>query len=155
MRRLLVAMLAIVLVAPGLTWAGAKTYQVTGKVIELKDKTLTVDKDGEKFEMERNAATKVKGDLAAGVKVTARYRMTTDIAKAAGNSYQVTGPVLKMTDTLLVIDKAGSAWEIEKSGEPSVTGELKLGAKVTLKYAMTATDVEVKPASPEKKAEAK
>lgn len=151
-RRFAVAVLAVGLLVPGFARAAAKTYQVTGNVVELKDATITVDKDGEKFEMERNAQTKVTGELKAGEKVTARYRMTSNIAKAAGKSYQVTGPVLKLTDGLIVVDKAGSPWEIDRSGEPSVTGELKVGSKVTLKYAMTATEIEVKAAKTEKKA---
>lgn len=143
-RCLLVVTLAVGLTAPQLTWAGAKTYQVTGNVVELKDTTITVDKAGEKFQMERNAETKVAGALSVDVKVTAHYRMTSDIAKSAGKNYQVTGPVLKLTEALIVIEKDGSPWEIERSGQPSVTGELKVGEKVTLKYAMTATDIEVK-----------
>jgi len=141
--------------APGFTWAAAKTYQVTGNVTDLKDATLTVDKAGEAFEMERNAQTKTTGELKVGVKVTAYYRMTTDIAKSAAKSYQVTGPVLKLTDNLVVIEKSGSPWEIQRSGTPSASGELKVGEKVTLKYSMLATEIEVKAAPADKGAKAK
>lgn len=54
----------------------AKTYQVTGPVIDVTDKTITVDKKGEKFEIEKSAATKVVGEVAKGSKVTVYYTMS-------------------------------------------------------------------------------
>jgi hypothetical protein len=50
-----------------------KTYQFTGKVLEIKDNVIVVDKNGEKFEMAKDANTKVKGDLKVGAKVTVKY----------------------------------------------------------------------------------
>jgi hypothetical protein len=50
-----------------------KTYQFTGKVLEIKDNIIVVDKNGEKFEMAKDANTKVKGDLKVGAKVTVKY----------------------------------------------------------------------------------
>jgi hypothetical protein len=138
----LIAVCAVAgLMMPGFAGAAAKTYQVTGNVVDLKDKVVTVEKSGEKYEIEKNADTIVKGELKVGEKVTAIYRMTTDIAKSAAKSYQVTGPILELTDSLIVVDKSGEKWEIDRAGEPSVTGDLKVGSKVTLKYAMTATKI--------------
>lgn len=56
----------------------ASTYQVTGPVTELTDKVITVvgAKDGEKYEINRDAATKVDGELKVGAKVTIKYSMT-------------------------------------------------------------------------------
>ena len=54
------------------SYAG-KTYQFTGKVLEVKDNVIVVDKNGEKFEMAKDANTKVKGDLKVGAKVTIKY----------------------------------------------------------------------------------
>lgn len=51
----------------------AKTYQFTGKVLEVTATTIVVDKNGEKFEMAKDANTKVKGDLKVGAKVTVKY----------------------------------------------------------------------------------
>lgn len=63
---------------------------------------------------------------------------------AAAKTYQVTGPILEMNDTSMIVDKGGEKWEIMKDASTKVTGDLKVGAKVTVKYKMTATDVEVK-----------
>jgi hypothetical protein len=54
----------------------AKTYQVTGTVLAVTDSTITVDKKGEKFEIEKTAATKVTGELKQGSKVTVLYSMS-------------------------------------------------------------------------------
>ena len=58
----------------------AKTYQVTGIVVKLTDKIITVEKgtgdNKEKWEIDRDADTKVKGELKEGAKVTIEYTMT-------------------------------------------------------------------------------
>jgi hypothetical protein len=64
----------------------------------------------------------------------------------AGTSYQATGPILELTDSKIVIQKDTEKWEIARTADTKVTGELKVGAKVTIHYTMTATSVEVKPA---------
>jgi uncharacterized protein YxjI len=56
--------------------AGAKTYQVTGPVVDVNDKMITVMKGKDKWEIDRDAATKVHGDLKVGDKVTINYTMT-------------------------------------------------------------------------------
>jgi len=71
MKRIALAVVALVLVA-SMAFAG-KTYQFTGKVIDVTDSTIVVDKNGEKFEMAKDANTKVKGDLKKGAKVTVKY----------------------------------------------------------------------------------
>ncbi|MBX7244648.1 MAG: hypothetical protein K1X53_04065 [Candidatus Sumerlaeaceae bacterium] len=69
---MLAATLAVV-VAPAFA---AKTYQVTGPVIEVSDKVIVIDKSGEKHEITRNAATKVEGgDIQPGSKATVVYEM--------------------------------------------------------------------------------
>ena len=69
-------------------------------------------------------------------------------AYAAGKakSYQVTGPVIELTDTKIVVEKDKENWEITRTKDSKVTGDLKVGAKVTVYYTMTATDIEAKPA---------
>jgi len=59
-------------------------------------------------------------------------------------AYQVTGPVLDVTDTKIVVEKGKEKWEIARDANTKVQGELKKGAKVTVEYKMTATSVEVK-----------
>jgi len=63
---------------------------------------------------------------------------------AEGKAYQVTGPVLELTPTTITVQKGGEKWEIARNSNTKVSGDLKVGAKVTIHYSMTATDVEVK-----------
>ena len=71
---------------------------------------------------------------------------------ATVKTYQVTGPVLEVNDSMIVVQKGKDRWEIARDKDTSVTGDLKVGNKVTIEYRMTATKVEVKES---KKAEAK
>lgn len=59
-------------------------------------------------------------------------------------TYQVTGPVLEIKDTMIVVQKGKDKWEIAKDANTKVKGDLKVGAKVTIQYEMKATDIEVK-----------
>jgi hypothetical protein len=59
----------------------AFAYQVTGEVVDVSDKAITVKatggkNKGEKFEMTRGADTKVTGDLKKGANVTIEYAIT-------------------------------------------------------------------------------
>lgn len=72
----IILLLGIVLLTASFALAGApKSYQVTGPVLELKDDTITVQKGKEKWEIARDKATKVTGDLKVGSKVTIQYQM--------------------------------------------------------------------------------
>ncbi len=66
------AVVALMMLVASAAFAG-KTYQFTGTVLEVKDNVIVVDKNGEKFEMAKDANTKVKGDLKVGAKVTVKY----------------------------------------------------------------------------------
>ena len=68
-------------------------------------------------------------------------------AMAATKTYQVTGPVLEARPDAVVVQKGTEKWEIARDGSTKVTGDLKVGAKVTVTYRMTATDIDVKPAT--------
>jgi len=59
-------------------------------------------------------------------------------------AYQVTGPVLELTDTKIVVQKGKEKWEIARTPDTKVSGDLKVGAKVTVEYTMTAKSVEAK-----------
>jgi hypothetical protein len=76
MKKMLMIVCAIVLVASFAFAAGPKTYQVTGPVLELKDDLIVVQKGSDKWEIARGKDTKVTGDLKVGSKVTIEYRMT-------------------------------------------------------------------------------
>ena len=62
---------------------------------------------------------------------------------AEAKTYQVTGPVLELTPTTIVVQKGEDKWQIAR-GAAKVTGELKVGARVTIEYQMVAKTVEVK-----------
>ena len=65
---------------------------------------------------------------------------------AEAKSYQVTGPVLEITPTMIVVQKCEDKWQVARNANTKITGDLKVGAKVTIEYQMVAKDVEVKAA---------
>ena len=73
---------------------------------------------------------------------------TAGYAFAATKTYQVTGPVLEVRPDAVVVQKGTEKWEIAREAGTKVTGDLKVGAKVTVTYRMTAAEIEVKPATP-------
>jgi uncharacterized beta-barrel protein YwiB (DUF1934 family) len=66
---------------------------------------------------------------------------------APAKTYQVTGPIVSTTDSTITVKKGKDNWEIGRDGSTKVTGELKEGAKVTVQYRMSATEIEVKSAT--------
>ena len=75
------------------------------------------------------------------------------MAFAAGpNKYQVTGPVLEIKGDVIVVQKGNDKWEVSRDAATKVSGDLKVGSKVTIEYKMTATKIEVKE---DKKADSK
>jgi hypothetical protein len=77
-------------------------------------------------------------------------------ALAGPAQYQVTGPVLEVRDDVIVVQKGNEKWEIARDKATAVSGDLKVGSKVTVFYTMQAAKVEVKeapkaPAAPKKK----
>jgi hypothetical protein len=65
-------------------------------------------------------------------------------------AYQVTGPVLEVTDTKIVVQKGKEKWELARTPDTKVTGDLKVGSQVTVEYSMTAKSVDVKAAKAKK-----
>jgi hypothetical protein len=74
----------------------------------------------------------------------------TALQAADVKAYQVTGPVLDVTPTIITVQKGTDKWEIARTKDTKVSGELKVGAKVTIHYTMVAENVEVKEAKPKK-----
>ena len=75
----------------------------------------------------------------------------------AQTSYQVTGNVTALTDTVVTVMKGDEKFEIAR-GTAKVEGKLAVGSKVTIHYKMTAASIEVKDApaaAPADKAEKK
>jgi hypothetical protein len=59
-------------------------------------------------------------------------------------TYQVTGPVLEVTPTTITVQKGNDKWEIARGSKTKTSGDIKVGAKVTIYYTMAATEIEVK-----------
>ncbi len=75
-------------------------------------------------------------------------------ARPPKSDYQWTGTVLEADGDHLVVEKGKEKWEFAYDKDTKVTGTLKVGTKVTVKYLMKATSIEAKEA-PAKKAEPK
>jgi hypothetical protein len=84
--------------------------------------------------------------------VCAFVLMATVVFAAGPNKYQVTGPVLEIKGDVIVVQKGSEKWEVTKDAATKISGDLKVGSKVTIEYKMTATKIEVKE---DKKADAK
>ncbi|MEO8037081.1 MAG: hypothetical protein ABI837_21825 [Acidobacteriota bacterium] len=74
--------------------------------------------------------------------------VVTTPAFAVAKTYQVTGPVLELKADMIVVQKGNDRWEIARDAGTKVTGDLKVGSKVTIDYRMTATGVTVKTEKP-------
>ena len=68
---------------------------------------------------------------------------STFIASAAF-AYQVTGPVLEVTPTKIVVEKGKEKWEIARDKDTKASGDIQKGSRVTVEYKMHATSIEVK-----------
>lgn len=68
----------------------------------------------------------------------------TAVFAAPVETYQVTGPVLDVSDSMIVVQKGDERWEVARTADTKIKGNLVKGAKVTIFYTMTAVNVEVK-----------
>lgn len=66
---------------------------------------------------------------------------------ADAKDYQVTGPVLEKTDSMIAVQKGKDRWEIQLSSSTTGAADVKVGDKVTIHYTMSATSVEAKAAA--------
>ena len=81
------------------------------------------------------------------IALTVAFVLFSSLAFAAVvKTYQVTGPVLEVTDDMIAVKKGADRWEIARTPDTKVTGDLKVGSKVTIEYRMLATKVDVKEA---------
>jgi FKBP-type peptidyl-prolyl cis-trans isomerase (trigger factor) len=83
--------------------------------------------------------------------ITAASLAFAGMAFAGAKTYQVTGPVLEVNDSMIVVQKGKDRWELDRNSDTKVNGDVKVGDKVTIDYTMTAKDVEVKAAKGTKK----
>lgn len=72
----------------------AKTYQVTGPILEVNDNMIVVEKEkgkNERWEIARDASTKTSGEMKVGDKVTITYTMTATEIESKGASKTAKG----------------------------------------------------------------
>jgi len=65
-------------------------------------------------------------------------------AFAGAKTYEVTGQVLEVNESMIVVQKGKDRWEINRDANTKVTGDVKVGDKVHITYTMSASDIEVK-----------
>ena len=71
----------------------------------------------------------------------------------ATKTYQVTGPVLEVTDSTLTVQKGKEKWQLARDKETNGASDVKVGDKVTVEYTMSAKNIESKGgAKPDKSA---
>ena len=66
------------------------------------------------------------------------------VAFAGAKTYEVTGPVLEVNESMIVVQKGKDRWEMNRDAKTKVTGDVKVGDKVHITYTMSASDIEVK-----------
>ena len=66
---------------------------------------------------------------------------------AGAKTHEVTGTVFETTPTKIVLQKGAERWEIDLDPQTKVSGELKVGAKVTITYTMSAAKIDAGPLS--------
>ena len=59
-------------------------------------------------------------------------------------TYQVTGPVLEVTDSTITVQKGKEKWQLARDKETKGASDVKVGDKVTIEYTMAAKAVESK-----------
>jgi hypothetical protein len=64
------------------------------------------------------------------------------VVAAGAKTYQITGTVVEMTGSKIAVQKGTEKWEIDLDPTMKATGDVKVGATVTVTYVMSATKVE-------------
>ncbi len=78
--------------------------------------------------------------------------LAVSFAFAGPKTYQWTGEVTEVKDDTVSVKKGKEIWQIARDKDTKVTGDLKVGSKVTVEYTMKAVKIEGKA---DKKAEKK
>jgi len=87
-RSVVAALSSVLLLCSALALAApAKTYQVTGPVLEVRSDMIAVQKGKDRWEIARDASTSVKGgDPKVGDKVMIEYRMSATSVEVKGGA---------------------------------------------------------------------
>src|SRR5262249_23143645 len=89
--------------------------------------------------------TKMKIKIHIQCALCAARLLAASVASAAeAKTYQVSGPVLEVTPTTITVQQGQEKWQINRDASTKVSGDVKVGSKVTVYYTMTATEIEVK-----------
>jgi len=75
MKRILVTIGMVLLVASFAVAGAPKSYQVTGPVLEFDGDHITVQKGKDKWELAVDKDTKITGEIKKGAKVEIQYKM--------------------------------------------------------------------------------
>ncbi|HEY4394755.1 MAG TPA: hypothetical protein VGP64_11860 [Polyangia bacterium] len=62
-------------------------------------------------------------------------------------TYQVTGPVLEVTDSTITVQKGKEKWQLARDKDTKAPADVKVGDKVTIEYSMTAKNIDSKGAA--------
>lgn len=76
--------------------------------------------------------------------VAAATVVLSSVAFAGAKDYQVTGPVTEVNDKMITVMKGKEKWEVDRTADTKVNGDVKVGDKVTVMYTMTAKSIEAK-----------
>src|SRR5438874_13315209 len=90
----------------------------------------------------RGRSCLMKTKTAVSLIVAANFILCGLAFAAGAKTYEVTGTVLETTPTKIVVQKGAERWEIDLDPQTKVRGELKVGAKVTITYTMSAAKVD-------------
>ncbi len=97
-------------------------------------------------------ATLIRAALLAGLLTLAAAGAVPGAARAESTkTYQVTGPVLEVTDTTITVQKGKEKWQIARDKETKSPADVKVGDKVTIEYTMSAKTIESKSGAPKAK----
>ena len=88
------------------------------------------------------------------VSTCALFLAAVPAAMAGPKEYEVTGPIVSISDTSIVVQKGDRPWEVGRDASTKGADTLKVGDKVTIHYTMTAVVVEPKPVKGAKKTDA-
>src|SRR4051812_42161537 len=91
--------------------------------------------------VESNPHMKTKSVLSL---LAAASLAVSSVAFAGAKTYEVTGPVLEVNESMIVVQKGKDRWEVNRDANTKVTGDVKVGDKVHITYTMSASDIEVK-----------
>ncbi len=90
-------------------------------------------------------ATLIRAVLLAGLLTLAAAGAVPGAARAESTkTYQVTGPVLEVTDTTITVQKGKEKWQLARDKETKSPADVKVGDKVTIEYTMSAKTIESK-----------